>query len=112
MDSIQLKTKALQSKMYLTETHRLIRFIKEAIGSLCGATWTTFQVGKKSISAIKSPWWDPIRILGRILSGSWVGSYQDPVGSYQNASGHYRSFSVSSNMQSHCQRLKFPFSSE
>ena len=31
------------------------------------------------------------------------------VGSYQNASGYYRSFSVSSYMQSHCQRLKFPF---
>ena len=56
MDSIQLKTKELQSKMYLTETHRLIGFIKEAIGSLCGGTWTTFQVEKKSISAIKSPW--------------------------------------------------------
>ena len=41
-----------------------------------------------------------MRILGRILSGSWVGSNQDPVGSYQNASGYYRSFSVSSHMQS------------
>ena len=52
----QLKTKELQTKMYLTETHRLIGFIKEAIGSLCGGTWTTFQVEKKSIPAIKSPW--------------------------------------------------------
>ena len=45
--------KEFQNKMYLTETHRLIGFIKEATGSLCGGTWTTFQ---KSISAIKSPW--------------------------------------------------------
>ena len=56
INSIQLKTKELQSKMYLTETHRLIGFIKEAIGSLCGGNWTTFRVEKKSISAIKSPW--------------------------------------------------------
>ena len=70
MDSIQLKTEELQNKMYLTETHRLIGFIKEAIGNLCGGTWTTFRVEK-------SPFLQ-LRVLGRILSGSWAGSYQDP----------------------------------
>ena len=70
MDSIQLKTKELQSKMYLTETHRLIGFIKEAIGSLCGGTWTTFRVEKNQFLQL--------RVLGRILSGFWAGSYQDP----------------------------------
>ena len=38
MDSIQLKTKELQSKMYLTQTHWIRK-----IGSLCGGTWTTFS---------------------------------------------------------------------
>ena len=59
MDSIQLKTKELQNKMYLTETHRLIGFIKEAIGSLCGGTWTTFRVEKSQFLQL--------RVLGRIL---------------------------------------------
>ena len=59
MDSIQLKTKELQNKMYLTETHRLIEFIKEAIGSLCGGTWTTFRVEKSQFLQL--------RVLGRIL---------------------------------------------
>ena len=66
---------------------------------------------KKSISARKSPWQDPIRILVESYQ-DLGGSYQDPVGSYQNASGYYRSFSVSSYMQSYCKRLKVPFSSE
>ena len=86
MESIQLNTKELQSKMYLTETHRLIGFIKEAIGSLCGGTWTTFRVERNQFLQLSQPLvgsyedsgQDPIRILGRILSGSWVGSYQDP----------------------------------
>ena len=44
---------------YLTETHRLIGFIKEAIGSLCGGTWTTFRVEKSQFLQL--------RVLGRIL---------------------------------------------
>ena len=35
MNLIWLKTKELQSKMYLTQTHWLIK-----IGSLCGGSWT------------------------------------------------------------------------
>ena len=38
MNSIWLKTKELQSKMYLTQTHWLIGLIK--IGSLYGGSWT------------------------------------------------------------------------
>ena len=34
MDSIQLKTKELKSKMYLTQTHRLIGLIKASLGNL------------------------------------------------------------------------------
>ena len=38
MYSIQLKTKELQSKMYLTQTHRfrLLTHLSHKIGSLCG----------------------------------------------------------------------------
>ena len=51
--------KGVKNKMYLTQTHRLIGFIKEAIGSLCGGTWTTFRVEKSQFLQL--------RVLGRIL---------------------------------------------
>ena len=45
--------------MYLTETHRLIGFMKEAIGSLGGGTWATFRVENSQFLQL--------RVLGRIL---------------------------------------------
>ena len=41
MDSIQLKTKELLSKMYLTQTHWTHK-----IGSLCGGTWIFLFMNK------------------------------------------------------------------
>ena len=46
MDSVQLKTKELQNKMYLTETHRLIGFIKEAIGTSVEVPGPHFELKK------------------------------------------------------------------
>ena len=83
--------------MYLTETRRLKTHWIHKIDNRQPLTWTTFRIERNQFLQL--------RVLGRILSGSWVGSYQ-------HASGYYRSFSVSSYMQSHCQKLKFPFSSE
>ena len=63
IDSIQLKAKELQSKMYFTRTHWIHK-----IGSLCGGTWTTFSSWKKSISAN----WES-------LVGSYEDSGYDPI---------------------------------
>ena len=91
MDSIQLKTKELQSKMYLTETHRVIDSLDsqnrqyaasvEVPGPHFELKEINFYNYESLVGSYEDSGKDPIRILGRILSGS----YQDPVGSYQNA---------------------------
>ena len=61
--------KGVTSNMYLTETHRLKTHWIHKIGNSQPLTWTTFPVEINQFLQL--------RILGRILSGSWVGSYQD-----------------------------------